>query len=144
MVTVQNGMLVLTTEPRNQTIDGSDYYVASGAVNTSHLFAHQYGLFEARVRLPDVDSTQGYTLHSSFWLLEEEGCHQEIDIFEQYASAGTLSLVVGWAGSESCAKVKANWRLKWLTLLIRPFGHYRAYVATGEHFISYAPKPVSI
>lgn len=81
-------MLVLTTEALNQTVDGQDYYVVSGAVNSSGRFAHHYGLFEARLKLPDVYTTSGYTLHSSFWLLEDEGCHQELDILEQYAVPG--------------------------------------------------------
>lgn len=86
LVSVSDGNLVLSTVPRNMTVDGVDYYVASGAVNTSQLFHVHYGYFEARLRLPDVYNTGGYTLHSSFWLLNEPGtCHQEIDILEQYA-----------------------------------------------------------
>lgn len=85
---MRNGSLVLTTEARNLTVGHTDFYVVSGAVNSSGLFSHRFGLFEARLRLPDVYHTPGYTLHSSFWLLEEEGCHQEIDILEQYAVEG--------------------------------------------------------
>ena len=36
-VIVQNGTLLLRTVAKNQTVDGVDYYISSGAVNSSGL-----------------------------------------------------------------------------------------------------------
>ena len=89
-VFLRNGSLVLRTVARNQSVDGVPYYAASGAVNTSGLFAQRGGRFEARVKLPDVQQTAGFLLHSSVWLtadtgnVNNSGCDQEIDLAEQY------------------------------------------------------------
>ena len=67
-----------------------EFYVSSGAVNTSGLLEQHTGRWEARVRLPLVGKSSGYTLHSSIWLYANmqrpgnSGCHQEIDVIEQY------------------------------------------------------------
>lgn len=104
-VFTRNGTLVLRTIPRNLTIGGKDYYVASGAVNTSGLHEQRYGKFSARVRLPDVDATMGYTLHSSIWLFSNaadphrSGCPQEIDLIEQYAGGSPVSKASTVAGN---------------------------------------------
>lgn len=93
-VRVAGGALVLRTVAQNLTIDGTDYYITSGGVNTSKLAEQRQGRWEARVKLPLVGSSAGYTLHSSIWLFSDEsnpersGCPQEIDVVEQYA-AGT-------------------------------------------------------
>eukprot|EP00039_Didymoeca_costata_P012550 m.181046 g.181046 ORF g.181046 m.181046 type:complete len:387 (-) comp15511_c0_seq4:81-1241(-) len=105
-VMVSNGTLIMRTVAQNITIDKVNYFVSSGAVNTSGKISRNQGRFEARIRLPDVDQTIGYTLHSSIWLFADSlraephnsGCPQEIDIVEQYAAGSppsTLSKGVG-------------------------------------------------
>jgi hypothetical protein len=70
------------------------FYVSSGAVNTSRSREQRYGRWEARVKLPLVSASVGYTLHSSIWLFSDvsnpnrSGCAQEIDIVEQYVAGG--------------------------------------------------------
>eukprot|EP00937_MAST-01D_sp_MAST-1D-sp2_P006970 g6970.t1 len=95
-VRVENGWLVLRTVAQNLTIaqggKPTPFYVTSGAVNTSGLFEQRTGRWEARVRLPRVGLSPGYTLHPSIWLFANmrdparSGCPQEIDVVEQYAA----------------------------------------------------------
>jgi hypothetical protein len=97
-VGVERGALVLRTVAQNLTIDGTDYYVSSGAVNTSRFAEQRTGRWEARVKLPLVGASAGYTLHSSIWLFSDgsnparSGCAQEIDVVEQYAAGGASYL----------------------------------------------------
>ena len=95
-VRVEGGALILRTIAENLTIEQggvlTQFYVSSGAVNTSRFAEQRYGRWEARVRLPLVAGSQGYTLHSSIWLFadssnpQRSGCPQEIDVVEQYAA----------------------------------------------------------
>ena len=91
-VGLEGGHLVLRTEAQNLTVGGRSYYVTSGAVNTSGLAEQRTGRWEARVKLPLVAASAGYTLHSSLWLFSNvanprhSGCAQEIDVLEQYAA----------------------------------------------------------
>ena len=94
-VLVRDGALVLRTVAHNASVDGVPYFVTSGAVNTSGRAEQRHGRWEARVKLPLVGGSEGYTLHSSLWLFSDvanaarSGCPQEIDVFEQYMqSAG--------------------------------------------------------
>lgn len=64
-----NGSLVLRTVARNQSVQGTQYYVASSAVDTSQSLAQEYGAWEARLRMPNVADTAGFRLHSSMWLV---------------------------------------------------------------------------
>lgn len=89
-VQVANGTLQLRTIAQNITVPGgTTFYVSSGAVNTSGLFEQHTGRWEVSVKLPLVQNSPGYTLHSSIWLYENEreagriGCRQEIDVVEQ-------------------------------------------------------------
>ncbi len=66
-----NGSLVLRTVAQNQTIDGVEYYVSSGAVDTSGSLVQQFGAWEARLRMPDVAATAGFRLHASVWLVNQ-------------------------------------------------------------------------
>ena len=61
-VILRNGSLVLRTVAQNQTIDGVDYFISSGAVNTSGLLEQRYGRWSARVKLPKVNQSPGYVL----------------------------------------------------------------------------------
>ena len=96
-VFLEDGALVLRTTAHNVTAGGIEYYVSSGAVNTAGRFYQRRGRWEARVKLPRVDESPSYTLHASVWLTAGlvgspdipgqrnfSGCHQEIDIAEQY------------------------------------------------------------
>jgi len=104
-VRLEGGALVLRTRAENLTVDGTPYYVSSGAVNTSGLFSQRGGRFSARIRLPDVDRSPGYTLHSSMWLFADtgdpgtSGCPQEIDVFEQYAACDSPCVRSAVAGN---------------------------------------------
>lgn len=64
-----NGSLVLRTVALNQTIHGVKYTVASSAVDTSQSLVQEFGVWEARLRMPDVANTSGFRLHSSMWLV---------------------------------------------------------------------------
>lgn len=68
-VRVENGNLVMETIAQNLTIrQGAEdvpFFVTSGAVNTSGRFAQRFGRWEARVMLPMVYRSAGYTLHTS-------------------------------------------------------------------------------
>ena len=66
-----NSNLILQTIARNQTIDGVDYFVSSGAVDTTESLLQQYGTWEARLRMPNVNQTSGFRLHSSMWLFNQ-------------------------------------------------------------------------
>ena len=93
---MEGGNLVLQTVAQNMTIQqGStptQFFVSSGAVNTSSLAEQVRGRWEARVKLPMVYQSPGYVLHSSIWLFsntaakdgQHSGCPQEIDVVEQY------------------------------------------------------------
>ena len=61
-VLLRNGSLVLRTVAQNQTINDIDYFVSSGAVNTSGLVEQRYGRWSARVKLPKVNESPGYVL----------------------------------------------------------------------------------
>jgi beta-glucanase (GH16 family) len=93
-VVVANGVLSMRTIAQNITLPQGEFYVSSGAVNTSGLFEMRTGRWEASVKLPKVSESAGYTLHSSIWLFDtgtnpnRTGCAQEIDVVEQY-SIGT-------------------------------------------------------
>lgn len=106
-VRVRDGNLVLQTIAQNMTIQQggapTQFFVSSGAVNTSGLAEQVHGRWEARVKLPMVYKSPGYVLHSSIWLFSNEaandgkhsGCAQEIDVVEQYtASDGPISSAV--------------------------------------------------
>jgi hypothetical protein len=89
-VNVINGALVLRTIAQNVTQGGVDWFVTSGAVTTANKFAQVGGRWVARVKLPEVSKSQGYLLHSSIWLTDNQGpehpgsgCAQEIDVVEQ-------------------------------------------------------------
>jgi beta-glucanase (GH16 family) len=64
-----NGSLVLRTVAQKQSVGGVAYFVSSGAVDTSASFAQQYGVWEARLRMPNVNATAGFRLHASMWLV---------------------------------------------------------------------------
>ena len=102
-VGLEGGHLVLRTEAQNLTVGGRSYYVTSGAVNTSGLAEQRTGRWEARVKLPLVAASAGYTLHSSLWLFSNvanprhSGCAQEIDVLEQYAAGGDPSYALSHA-----------------------------------------------
>ena len=114
-VAVKDGMLVLRTVPQNLTIIQAgkpvDFYVSSGAVNTSGLFERRHGRWEARVALPAVSASEGFTLHSSIWLFDREGsCSQEIDVVEQYTRGSSAAPEASAVGnihpfSANCTKV---------------------------------------
>eukprot|EP00051_Salpingoeca_urceolata_P002514 m.50942 g.50942 ORF g.50942 m.50942 type:complete len:247 (-) comp12186_c0_seq1:88-828(-) len=141
-VRVDNGVLVLETRAQNLSVDGTPYYVTSGAVNTSGHFHQRGGRFSARVRLPNVNESPGYTLHSSIWLFSNQrdrnnsGCPQEIDVVEQYAgcsppcitskAAGNLHTFAGGRGTSSpqCTRFASAgqyWRLDDFTSQWREF-----------------------
>ena len=89
-VNIVDGALVLQTIAQNVTQGGEDWYVTSGAVTTANKFAQVGGRWVARVKLPLVSKSQGYLLHSSIWLTDNQGpehpgsgCAQEIDVVEQ-------------------------------------------------------------
>lgn len=123
-VWVRDGNLVLQTRAENLTVDGQPFYMTSGAVNTSGLLQQRHGRFSARVRLPDVNRSPGYTLHSSIWLFANErdphssGCPQEIDVVEQYAgctppcttsrAAGNIHPFTGGRGGPKCEKAPSH------------------------------------
>jgi beta-glucanase (GH16 family) len=89
-----NNSLILRTVACNQTIDGVQYFLSSGAVDTSASFTQQWGTWEARVRMPNVNQTSGFRLHSSIWLFNSlpwisangTSCgadrHPEVDLIE--------------------------------------------------------------
>lgn len=89
-----NGSLVLRTIARNATVGGVRYFVSSGAVDTRASLVMQYGAWEARVRMPNVNDTAGFRLHASIWLINSlpwpaangSACrgqqHPEIDLIE--------------------------------------------------------------
>ena len=129
-VVLRNGSLVLRTVAKNQSAGGKEFYVSSGAVNQSGLLEQRYGRWSARVKLPDVNESPGWVLHSSVWLVNKfydaqrpnssnssgySGCHQEIDIVEQYAAglvpsmdstaAGALHASTGTAAAGSCKSI---------------------------------------
>jgi beta-glucanase (GH16 family) len=122
-VRLENGALVLSTLAKNLTVGGRRYYVTSGAVNTSGHAEQRTGRWEARVKLPLVGASAGYTLHSSIWLFSDasntarSGCLQEIDVVEQYAAGGPTYLP---------SRAAAN---------LHPFNGTRA---TGCHKVTYA------
>jgi hypothetical protein len=89
-VNIVDGALVLRTIAQNVTQAGQDWYVTSGAVSTANKFAQVGGRWVARVKLPMAGKSQGYLLHSSIWLTDDQGparpgsgCAQEIDVVEQ-------------------------------------------------------------
>ena len=76
----------MRTISENVTVKNVDYFVTSGAVSTTGKFSQVGGRWEASVKLPQVSSSSGYTLHSSIWLTPDNphapntsGCAQEID-----------------------------------------------------------------
>lgn len=93
-VLLREGVLVLRTIAQNMTIEQGgkeeQFYVSSGAVNTSGLDERFRGRWEVVAKLPLVGLSLGYTLHSSIWLFsntrdpQRSGCSQEIDVIEQY------------------------------------------------------------
>eukprot|EP00040_Diaphanoeca_grandis_P026013 m.144998 g.144998 ORF g.144998 m.144998 type:complete len:383 (+) comp30406_c0_seq2:237-1385(+) len=97
-VFIRDGNLVLRTVARNMTVDGTPFFFASGAVNTSGLDERHSGRYSVRLKLPNVDASPGYTLHSSMWLFtnahgaNSSECPQEIDVFEQYAAGSSTEL----------------------------------------------------
>jgi beta-glucanase (GH16 family) len=129
-VVLRNGSLVLRTVAKNQSVGGKEFYVSSGAVNQSGRLEQRYGRWSARVKLPDVNKSPGWVLHSSVWLVNKfydaqrpnssnssgySGCHQEIDIVEQYAAglvpsmdstaAGALHASTGTAATGTCKSI---------------------------------------
>ena len=120
-VMLRNGSLVLQTVAKNQSVGGTDFFVSSGAVNQSGLLEQRFGRWSARVKLPAVDASPGWVLHSSVWLVSNHsnpsssGCHQEIDIVEQYAAglvpsldstaAGALHASTGTAAAGTCKAI---------------------------------------
>ena len=129
-VVLRNGSLVLRTVAKNQSVGGTEFYISSGAVNQSRLLEQRYGRWSARVKLPDVNLSPGWVLHSSVWLVNNfydakrpnngsssgySGCHQEIDIVEQYAAglapstdstaAGAIHASTGTAAAGTCKSI---------------------------------------
>ena len=164
-VAIKDGMLILRTVAQNLTIMQKgkpvDFYVSSGAVNTSGLMEQRRGRWQARVKLPMVSETQGYTLHSSIWLFANQmaesgqsGCPQEIDIVEQYARApGVVSAAVGnlhpFNGTKStgCRKVPytrgsstalGDWTSDWTTFSVDWAADWIAMTVNGELYAHWA------
>jgi beta-glucanase (GH16 family) len=140
-VHIEGGALVLRTVAQNFTINGLNYFVSSGAVNTSGLAEQKYGRWEVRVKLPMVGRTTGYTLHSSIWLFDDaknpqrSGCSQEIDVVEQYTSGSStaaskaVAAIHPFNGSHAakCTKVpyhrgntvaQGDWSSNWTTFAV--------------------------
>ena len=87
---IEDGKLVL--KPIKTTVDGKDYYT-SGRVNTQNKHDFTYGLFEARLRVPEG---KGYL--PAFWLMatDENVYGQwprcgEVDIMEVHGSETTTN-----------------------------------------------------
>jgi hypothetical protein len=164
-VLLRDGALVLRTVAQNLTIEQggvpTPFYVSSGAVNTSGLAQQRGGRWEARVRLPAVARSAGYTLHSSIWLTAERGrpgnsgCPQEIDVVEQYArakapassAAANLHPFRGTAAT-SCAKVGSkplpggttatgDWSGNWTTFTVDWTEEWIAMRVNGVPFASW-------
>eukprot|EP01048_Picozoa_sp_COSAG05_P013439 COSAG05_NODE_1431_length_4907_cov_4.952579_7_plen_187_part_00 len=57
-----NGSLVLRTVAQNISVRGTKYFITSGAVNTAGRLYQRRGRWEARVKLPRVAESPGYTL----------------------------------------------------------------------------------
>ena len=165
-VRLENGSLVLQTIAQNLTIpqgvNNVSFYVSSGAVNTSGLFEQRLGRWEARVKLPMVYESPGYTLHSSIWLFANTkraghtGCPQEIDIVEQYTSdEGPISDAVAnlhpFNGTKTgpgggCMKVpykrvsstaRGDWTSNWTVFAVDWTESYIAMSVNGEAYANF-------
>ena len=95
-VLVQDGALMLRTQPQNITVAGQPWFITSGAVNTSNRFQQKYGIFKVRAMpyfCPHHRQGQplGYQTHNTFWLFgyvplraqpSNCNCPEEIDVWE--------------------------------------------------------------
>ena len=174
-VQVEGGVLTLRTIAQNLTIDQggkpTSFYVSSGAVNTSRLREQRTGRWEARVKLPHVSASVGYTLHSSIWLFadmanpERSGCAQEIDVVEQYM-AGTGSYLPSRAtanlhpyngtrhGSYGCRKEPyarplrttaiGDWTSRWTTFTVDWTDTFIAMSVDGQPYALFEPAASTI
>lgn len=96
-VRVENGCLVLEGHHENYTYGGKTTNLTSGSVKTTGKKAFQYGVIEARLKLP-----RGSGTWPAFWTLGDDVTHQwnwplcgEIDILEWYGAnpyAGTSAV----------------------------------------------------
>ena len=168
-VRVENGMLVMQTIAQNLTIkQGSEdvqFYVSSGAVNTSGHFEQKHGRWEISVKLPMVYQSGGYILHSSIWLFENSarpgntGCPQEIDVVEQYvATAGPVSSAVGnihpFNGTHgSCQKVpyirppttaRGDWTSSFTNFTVDWTESFIAFYVNGKVYANFATQGVAV
>ena len=169
-VRIVDGALVLRTVARNMTIQQGGrpipFYVASGAVNTSGLLEQRTGRWEARVKLPAVAQSTGYTLHSSIWLFSDtrnparSGCPQEIDVVEQYAvqTKATVSNAVAnlhpFEGNRSsCVKhaygpyegtATGDWTSDWTTFTVDWTDKWIAMYVNGKLYANFGANPDAV
>jgi hypothetical protein len=115
------------------------------------------------VKLPLVDKSTGYTLHSSIWLFADRanpvasGCPQEIDVVEQYArypiptSIATANLHPfngTKSAADGCSKVNyarprstaaaGDWSSEWTTFTVDWTERYIAMMVNGQTYANYA------
>lgn len=74
---VSGGVLTLKTIPESITRKGRNYVATTGAITSFSNF--RTGIFEARIKAPT-----GNKMWPAFWLLQNQGTYDEIDIFEFY------------------------------------------------------------
>ena len=169
-VFVADGALVLRTVARNMTIEQggtpTPFYVASGAVNTSGLLEQRTGRWEARVKLPAVAESAGYTLHSSIWLFADarnparSGCPQEIDVVEQYAvqtnapASNAVANLHPFEGSRgSCVQhpygptastATGDWTSNWTTFTVDWADEWIAMYVNGKLYANFGANPGAV
>ena len=157
----------MRTMAENSTINNEQYFVSSGAVNTSGLVEQRYGRWEARVKLPMVGESPGYTLHSSIWLFSDHknpqrsGCPQEIDVVEQYTGSHTavsdaVANIHPFNGSRAtktqCTKVpykrgpsttaRGDWSTDWTVFTVDWSEDWIVMRVNGSPYAVFAPPGV--